>query len=71
MTQNLVNTAQHAPLIITTDPEHSSTPHPDEIDISLSIAAVVPSETVLFSLGNGSFLIDEVGPLFMQLVCQD
>jgi len=48
------------------DPKHSSTPHPDEIDISLPIAAVVPSKTVPFSLGNGSFLTDEVGPLSVQ-----
>ena len=63
ITQELVNAAQRAPPIAAMENERAPTPHPDELDISLPIAAVVPSKTVPFSLGNGSFSTDEVGPL--------
>ena len=65
ITQEIVNAARRAPPIAAMENEHSSvsTPLADEVDISFPIAAVVPSETVPFSLGNGSFSTDEVGPL--------
>jgi len=58
-----VNEARHGHPIAAFNTEHAVTPPSDENDISLPIAAVVPSETVPFTLGNGSFSTDEVGPL--------
>jgi hypothetical protein len=63
ITPELIKAAKRAPPIAAVNDDHASSLLPDEVDDFLPIAAVVPSETVPFALGNGSFSTDEVGPL--------
>jgi len=63
ITPELIKAARHAPPIAAVATKHPSSPLLDEIEDSLPVAAVVPSETVPFALGNGSYSADEVDPL--------
>jgi hypothetical protein len=63
ITPELIKAAKCAPPIAAVNTDHASSLLPDEDDDFLPIAAVVPSETVPFALGNNSFSTDEVGPL--------
>ena len=63
ITPELIRAAKRAPPIAAVNADRTSTPLPDESFESLPIAAVVPSEAVPYTLGNGSFSTDEVGPL--------
>ena len=55
-------TRRGAPIAVLND-DRVPSPPPNEAELSFPIAAVVPSESVPFALGNGSFSSDEVGPL--------
>ena len=63
ITVERVNEAKCGHPIAAFNTKRAVMPPSDENDITLPIAAIVPSEMVPFTLGNGSFLTDEVGPL--------
>jgi len=63
ITTEHVNEVKRGHPIAAFNSEHAIMPPSDKNDISLPIVAVVPSETVPFTLGNGSFSMHKVGPL--------